>query len=473
MKIIPVILSGGSGSRLWPLSREEFPKQFLKLTNNLSLFQNTIERLKNYTFLKSPIVICNVKHRFIVAEQLREINVKNATIILEPIGKNTAPAITAASLYAQKNIVKNNERLLVLSSDHLIDNFSEFITSLKIAIDDLYSEKIFTFGIDPYEANSGYGYIEYEKTDNKISKIKKFIEKPNEAKSKELIATGNYLWNSGIFLFSPDFLINEVNLFENSMTKLVKKSLTNAKKDMDFIRLDKNYFGDIDSKSIDVAVLEKTSNAMVIPIKTKWTDLGTWSSIYSVKSKDENLNVISGDVCTHETHESLILNSGHLVATMGIKDLVIVNTKDATLVADKKSSSNLKSLFSIIAQKGFKEAKSHTKVYRPWGTYETLSITENFHIKKIIIFPGGQLSLQSHKKRAEHWVIIKGKATVTCGHKEFELGPDESTYIPKDVKHRLENKTKKNVEIVEVQSGDYFGEDDIQRFDDKYGRSLN
>ncbi len=472
MQIIPVILSGGSGSRLWPLSREQHPKQYLPLVGNNTMLQETLLRLKGLDNLADPVIICNSSHRFMVAEQLKQIDINNPTVLLEPVGKNTAPAIAAAAIYTINSAQdKKDQILLVLSADHLIEDISSFHSAIDSATKHATNGKLVTFGIAPVDANTGYGYIHKGETLNNAFTIKEFVEKPNQKDAKSFLNSGDYLWNSGMFMFKPGVFIEELSLFDNGMASLVELSVKNASSDLDFFRLDSDSFSQINGESIDYAVMEKTDKAVVIPLNANWHDIGSWSALHEISEKDESNNVIKGDVFSEQTSNSYIYASNKIIATLGIDNLVIVDTPDAILVASKDKSQDLKVITERLIQENRCEQRLHRKVYRPWGWYDSLESGSNFQVKRLHINPGEKLSLQSHKKRAEHWIVIKGVAKITCGSKIFILKENQSTYIPKKSKHRIENTHGDVLEVIEVQSGVYFGEDDIVRYHDEYGRT--
>tara|TARA_B100000795_G_C22778740_1_gene431241 strand:- start:147 stop:1547 length:1401 start_codon:yes stop_codon:yes gene_type:complete len=465
--IIPVILSGGSGSRLWPVSRTLFPKQFLSLIDTKTLFQNTVLRLpKNAA---APVIVCNEEHRFVVAEQLRQINYENNGVILEPSAKNTAPAVALAAL----NAIQNNDDpvLLVLSADHIIQNVEKFhdaINSAKIFADD---GKISLLGVRPTKAETGFGYIEVKNLSSSNSyDIKSFKEKPSLNMARKYLASDKYFWNSGIFLFKASVYLNELQKYEPEIYSACLKSCNSIKKDSDFIRIDNSYFDQCPSKSIDYAVLEKTNLGVVVPLDVNWSDIGSWSGLWDVKTKDKNENVVEGDVKLHNVNNSYIYSTNRLISAIDISDLVIIDTQDALLVSSKKSES-IKEFVNQLRQENRSEANSHRKVFRPWGYFDSVDYGENFQVKHIFVNPKSKLSLQKHQFRAEHWVVIKGKAKITCGEKIFELNENQSTYISKGEIHRLENETNTSLEIIEIQTGSYIGEDDIIRIEDDYKRS--
>ena len=465
--IVPVILSGGSGSRLWPLSRKLYPKQFLSLVNETTLFQDTIMRLPSEA--SNPLIICNEEHRFIVAEQLRQIKSKNKGIILEPIGKNTAPAIAIAAMQLLNK--KEDPILLVLSADHLIRNKKKFLNSIRIGNKIAEQGKMVSFGIQPNKPETGYGYIEVDNSvKNKYYNILSFKEKPGLESAEEYLKSGNYYWNCGIFMFKASTYLNELNKYEPDIFSICKKSCIDATRDLDFIRLDNEEFFKCPDKSIDYAVMEKTTLGVVVPFDGDWSDIGTWQSLWRSKSKDINNNVNEGDVILNNVKNSFIHSSNRLIAANDLSDIVIIDTQDALLVSSTKSSQNIKHFVEKLNNDNRNESNTHRKVYRPWGYFDSIDCGENFKVKRIFVKQGGKLSLQKHQKRSEHWVVVKGIATVTCGDKVFKLNENQSTYIPRGEIHRLENNGDKTLEIIEIQTGSYFGEDDIIRLKDEYKR---
>ena len=465
--ITPVILSGGSGTRLWPLSRKLYPKQFLKLVNDKTLFQETIQRLPKET--SSPLIICNEEHRFIVAEQLREIKSKNSGIILEPVGKNTAPAITLAALSLLEN--QNDPVLLVLSADHIIKNKIKFQRSIKTATKHAELGKMVALGIKPSKPEIGYGYIKIDNaTKNDNYKIISFIEKPSYVKAKNYFESQNYYWNSGIFLFKASTFLNELEKYEPEIYSSCKRSFTHTPKDIDFIRIDSESFTQCPDKSIDYAVMEKTNKGVVVPFNGHWSDVGSWEALWESKMKDTGNNSSEGDVILNKVNNSYIYSSNRLVTVNDVSDLVIVDTQDALLVSSKKDSQNIKEIVNKLQLQKRNEAYNHRKVYRPWGYYDSIDSGFGFQVKRIFVNPGAKLSLQKHKKRAEHWVIVKGIALITCGGEKFKLEENKSTYIPMGEIHRLENQELIPLEIIEIQTGTYLGEDDIIRLEDDYKR---
>ena len=471
MKIVPVILSGGSGTRLWPLSRQQFPKQFLSLLGNNSMFQETLLRLEGINNLSAPVVVCNDNHRFLVAEQLNQIGINNAAIILEPVGRNTAPAITAATLKIINDIDNQDSIMLVLSADHEIKNTNKFQKAINIAKTHALKGSLVTFGIVPNSANTGFGYINFsEEANSDAFEVKKFVEKPNQETAESYIKDGCYLWNSGMFMFDPNQLIKELSTHCIEIVSAVGHSFDNATQDLDFIRLESEYFKSSPSNSIDYALLEKSNNVVVVKLDADWSDVGAWSSLYDISEKDKNGNVLKGDIFEEDTFDSYIDAGSHIVATIGVSDLVIVDTPDATLIASKDKAHKVQNIVKKLQSSDREEHANNRKVFRPWGWYDSIESGLNFQVKRLHVNPGAKLSLQMHHKRAEHWVVVDGEASVTNGDKIFTLTKGESTYIPLGVTHSLENKTSQILEIIEVQSGSYLGEDDIVRFEDVYGR---
>ena len=465
--ITPVILSGGSGTRLWPLSRKLHPKQFINLVNDTTLFQDTILRLP--TNVADPLVICNEEHRFLAAEQLRQIDRESNGIILEPIGKNTAPAIALAALKFINN--GKDPLLLVLSADHLIQNIDAFHKSIEVAEKLAENNKLVTFGIVPDKAETGYGYIKAD-IDNTADyyNIQSFTEKPNQEDAQKYLDSGNYLWNSGMFMFKASIYLQELEKFEPEILTSCKKSCQTEYKDKDFIRLNNDEFRQCPEQSVDYAVMEYTKDGVVVPLDANWSDIGSWGALWDAKNKDKNGNVSEGDVILDDVKNTYTYSSNRLVSVIGISDLIIVDTQDALLVADKKYSQNIKNIVNQLKKSNRSEADNHRKVFRPWGYYDSIDADNGFQVKRILVNPGAKLSLQKHGHRAEHWVVVKGVAKVTCGDKILLLKENQSTYIPKGTIHRLENQEEIPLEIIEIQTGDYLGEDDIIRLEDDYQR---
>jgi len=470
MQITPVILSGGSGKRLWPLSRKEHPKQYLPLAGDNTMLQETILRLSGLDNLADPIIVCNADHRFLVAEQCQQIDIKNPTILLEPVGRNTAPAIAAAALQSLRD--SDSSMLLVLSADHVIQDVDAFHEAINIASQQVQSGKLATFGIVPTNANTGYGYIKSSKeSNNGAHKVEEFVEKPDLKTAESYLEQGIYLWNSGMFMFKDTTLINELTVHSLDIVNSVSDAVNNAEQDLDFIRLDKKAFESSPSDSIDYALMEKSDNVVVVPLDAQWNDIGSWSALYDIGTKDSNGNVIQGDVFIEETINTYIHANHHIVATIGVQDLVIVDTPNATLIATKDKVQEVKKIVEKLQEQGREESSCHRKVYRPWGWYDSIEVGKHFQVKRLHVNPGAKLSLQMHHQRAEHWVVVSGTATTINGEDTLTLKEGESTYIPVGTTHGLENKTNQPLEIIEVQSGTYLGEDDIVRFEDIYGRA--
>lgn len=486
--IIPLILAGGSGTRLWPLSRELLPKQLLNLTDERTMLQNTILRLNGLESLASPVVVCNEEHRFMVAEQLRDISVKPLSIILEPVGRNTAPAIAAGALKALDILNENSGRLikdnsepilLILPADHIINNIEAFHKAVMLGSRYAAQDYLITFGIVPDGPETGYGYIKKGKNLDAVGAaselngagvIERFVEKPDLETAKSYVESGKYFWNSGMFMFKASLILKELEKYELNMLTACQDAVNNGKEDLDFFRLDRASFQTIRSDSIDYAVMEKTDKGVIIPLSAGWNDLGSWDALWQTGVKDQNHNVIRGDVLLADVKNSYIHAQNRLIAAVGLEDHVIVETKDAVLVAHRNKVQDVKKLVSQLKVGSRGEAVSHSKVFRPWGSYETIDIEKRFQVKRITVKPGAKLSLQKHYHRAEHWTVVSGTAIVTKGDEEIMLTENESTYISPGTVHRLENPGKIQLELIEVQSGSYLGEDDIVRFDDIYGR---
>lgn len=468
--IIPVLLSGGVGSRLWPLSRELHPKQFLPLVGDLSMLEQTVERIAALEGAGAPIVVCNDEHRFMVAEQLRQLNTEAESIILEPVGRNTAPAVAVAARRALQ--VDAEAVLLVLPADHVVKDVAAFAQAVNVGLPQARSGKLVTFGIVPESPETGYGYIRRGENDTDgCFSIAEFVEKPTLDIAQQYVASGDYFWNSGMFLLDARTYLDELQAFAPDILVAVDAAVANAGSDLDFLRLSSEHFSACPSDSIDYAVMEKTTRGMVVPLSCGWSDVGSWSSLWEVEDKDQDGNVAKGDVILEDSSDSYIISNSRLVTTLGIDGLVVVETADAVLVAEKSKVQNVKTIVNQLKELQRIEVNAHTKMYRPWGSYESLAMADRFQVKRIIVNPGQQLSLQLHHHRAEHWIVVSGTALVTCGEKEFVLSEDQSTYIPLGTKHRLANNGVIPLELIEVQSGSYLGEDDIVRFQDIYGRS--
>ncbi len=470
--IIPVIMCGGSGTRLWPLSRAQFPKQFLPLVNDTSMLQDTLARLPSQH--QAPVFICNEDHRFLVAEQVKQVNCGKATILLEPKGRNTAPAVALAALNALTD--NDDALLLVLAADHVIKDTTAFHQAVNVATVAAEQGKLVTFGIVPTHAETGYGYIQKgskqeEQQGNDIYQVAKFVEKPNAATAQDYLDSGDYLWNSGMFLFKASRYLAELEKFRPDILSACRASMAKVEKDLDFTRPDKESFLQCADESIDYAVMEKTADAVVVPLDAGWSDVGSYSALWEVCQQDEHRNVIKGDVIAHDTSNSYIHSQNKLIATLGVDNLVIIDTPDAVLIANKDKVQNVKEIVNELKAKQRPESTIHREVYRPWGKYDSVDNGERFQVKRITVNPGAKLSVQMHHHRAEHWIIVSGTAKITLDEKTFLLSENQSTYIPIGVVHALENPGKLPLEMIEVQSGSYLGEDDIVRFEDKYGRA--
>lgn len=467
--ILPVIMAGGTGSRLWPLSRQLNPKQFLKLCGDTTLLQQTLSRM-NGLETGVPAVICNEDHRFMVAEQLRQANINGASILLEPVGRNTAPAIALAALNASQS--GQDPLLLVLAADHFMADVPAFHRSVVEAAKLAEQDKLVTFGIVPTHAETGYGYIQRGTAINGQGyQVARFVEKPDHARAEEYLNSGDYYWNSGMFMFKASIYLKALAEHRPDILEACKKALAQGQQDMDFIRVDAAAFAECPDDSIDYAVMEKTTDAAVIPLDAGWSDIGSWSALWEIGNKDTQGNVCKGDVLTFDSHNSLIHAENKLVATVGVENLIVVETKDAVLVAHKDRVQDVKKVVEAIKQDGRHEHMNHREVYRPWGVYDSIENGERYQVKRITVKPGAKLSVQMHHHRAEHWVVVSGTAKVTNGDKTFLVTENESTFIPIGEIHALENPGKIPLELIEVQSGSYLGEDDIVRFEDQYGRA--
>ena len=481
-KLIPVILSGGSGTRLWPLSRENHPKQFLPVTGEKTLLQQTVLRLSGIGFhtndIPPPIVVCNEEHRFLVAEQLREVDVAASNIILEPVGRNTAPALTIAALH----IADPDAVMLVMPADHDIKNVSAFHNAVAEGIKQTEQGYMVTFGIVPISPETGYGYIKSgdKLEDSTGMKLVAFVEKPSREKAEEYLAQRGYFWNSGMFMMKASTWLEAIGKYRPEILDSCQLACEQAVKDTDFMRLDADKFSSCPSDSIDYAVMEKVvsgveeirHSAVVIPLDAGWSDVGSWPALWEIQDKDKAGNVTQGDVLLQDTKNSLLISNDRLVAAVGVEDIVLVETADAILVAHKNSAQDVKLIANTLKANGRDEHAIHRCTHRPWGSYEGIDFGSRFQVKRITVKPGASLSLQMHYHRAEHWVVVSGTAKVTRGNEEIILAENQSTYIPLGVVHRLENPGSIPLEMIEVQSGSYLGEDDIVRLDDVYGREI-
>ena len=466
--MIPVILSGGSGTRLWPLSRKHYPKQFLPLVSSYTMVQETLLRLTGIKGIKPPIAVCNEDHRFMMAEQLWDIDATPAAIILEPIGRNTAPAVAMAALTA----ASEDDVLLILPADHVITNLPAFHQAIAEAKKLAKKGFLVTFGVVPTEPETGYGYIKRDTVEHGDAYgVASFVEKPDLETAKAYLESGAYYWNSGMFAFKAESFLKELEKYNPTMLESCKQALKNAKVDSDFIRLDKDIFSTCPADSIDYAVMEKTDKAVVIPLEAGWNDVGSWSALWDVREKDTFGNAINGDVFTIDTKNSLIHAHSKMVAVIGVENLVVVETSDALLISSKDRVQDVKEIVRRLNEQKRSEAEVHRKAYRPWGHYDLVDSGERHKTKRIVVNPGAKLSLQKHHHRAEHWVVVRGTALITKGEEKLLITENESTYIPLGIVHCLENPGVIPLEIVEVQSGSYLGEDDIVRLDDQYGRA--
>jgi mannose-1-phosphate guanylyltransferase/mannose-6-phosphate isomerase len=467
-----VILSGGAGTRLWPLSREMYPKQLLALTGKHTMLQDTVTRLSGIPGAKPPIVVCNEAHRFTVAEQIRALGEQAAAILLEPAGRNTAPAVALAALKALE--IDPEAILVVAPADHVIRDARAFQAAAETAARLAEHGKLITFGIVAHAPETGYGYIRRGEGrgegNGPAYPVAQFIEKPPLDVAAQFVASGDYFWNSGMFVFKAARYLAELEAFAPDILEASRKAFQAARTDLDFVRIDKAAFDECRSESIDYAVMEKTRDALVLPLDAGWSDVGSWSSLFDALPADAEGNVLQGDVLVHDTHDCYVHSTSRLVAAVGMDDHVIVETKDAVLVAPKGRVQDVKDLVAKIKKSGRSESSLHREVFRPWGSYDSIDNGDRFQVKRLSVKPGGVLSLQMHHHRAEHWIVVQGTARITCNDKTFLLSENESTYIPIGATHRIENPGKMPLHIVEVQSGSYLGEDDIVRFEDNYGR---
>jgi len=469
--LIPLILSGGSGTRLWPVSRKNLPKQFLALAGKGTLFQQTIARTRQLPDLAAPIVVASEDHRFLAADQLLEAGIDDATIVLEPLARNTAPAIALGALQALERDA--NAVLLVLPADHLIGDTNAFVEAVKQALPLAAQGWLVTFGIRPDRPETGFGYIRRaEAIGSDGYRVEQFVEKPDLSTAEAYLADGSYDWNSGMFLFKASRYLEELAAHAPVMLAAVREAHAKASADLDFVRIDRDAFALVPDDSIDYAVMEKTQRATVIPVSCAWSDIGSWSALWLTGDKDAQGNLCEGDTMTVDTHNSLLRSHDrHLIATVGVDNLIVVTTPDATLVAHRDAAQDVKKIVEQLKAANRSEHSLHRVVHRPWGSYDSLEAGERFQVKRIVVKPSASLSLQKHHHRAEHWIVVSGTAEVTCDDKVFLLSENQSTYIPLGSKHRLRNPGKTPLELIEVQSGSYLGEDDIVRFDDVYGRA--
>jgi mannose-1-phosphate guanylyltransferase/mannose-6-phosphate isomerase len=477
----PVILSGGSGTRLWPLSREHYPKQLLCFAGERSLLQETVLRAgQSAAEVAAPLIVCNEEHRFLVAEQVRELGTVAGGIILEPVGRNTAPALTLAALAMEKQ--DNDAVMVVMPADHVVRDGKAFAAAVSGAAALAEAGYLVTFGIVPTGPETGYGYIKVGGPiagGAKALELAAFIEKPDLATAEAYLAAGDYLWNSGMFVMRPSVWLQAIDRFRPDILAACRNAFDGGSRDRDFFRVDKAAFTDCPGDSIDYAVMEKVTagqgdlRAAVVPLSAGWSDVGAWPAIWEVGAPDADGNVARGDVLTHGTRNSLLFAEHRLLAGVGLEDMVVVETADAVMVAPKSQAQEVKKIVERLRAENRSERLSHRRVHRPWGTYEGIDAGDRFQVKRIVVKPNASLSLQMHHHRAEHWVVVRGTARVTCGEKVFLLSENQSTYIPIGEKHRLENPGTIPLEIIEVQSGSYLGEDDIVRYEDVYGRKAD
>ena len=469
--LIPVILSGGSGTRLWPLSRELYPKQLLPLVSKGTMLQETLARVQGVEGVGAPVVVCNESHRFLVAEQLREINAKPQSILLEPIGRNTAPAVAIAAMAAVSAAESNSDSiLLVLPADHVIRNVAAFRAAVAIGRKAAEQGKLVTFGVVPDKPETGYGYIKRSAGEGPTFPIAQFVEKPDLATAARYVESKEYFWNSGMFMFRATAFLDELRSLAPDIYDACAQAFTAAKHDLDFTRLPAKEFGACRSDSIDYAVMEKTRHGVVVPLDAGWSDVGSWSALHEAVPGDDNNNVCIGDVLIEDTHGCYLQSTSRLLATVGLKDHVVVETKDAVLVAPKDRVQDVKALVNQLKKQGRYETSLHREVFRPWGSYDSIDSGERFQVKRLTVKPGAEMSLQMHHHRAEHWIVVSGTARITRDDETFLLEENQSTYIPLGARHRIANPGKIPLHIIEVQSGTYLGEDDIVRFEDRYGR---
>lgn len=462
--VVPVVLSGGSGSRLWPKSRQFYPKQLHKLYGDCTMLQHTLKRVDH---LGEPIIICNNEQRFMVADQVQAIG-QTAQIILEPIARNTAPAIAVAALSALNT--SKDAIIVVLAADHLIENTEEFRRCLSIAISAAAQQKLVTFGVVPTKPETGYGYIKTATSDGDVKSVLQFVEKPNRELAEEYLAAGCYYWNSGMFVFPAAVLIDELSRLQPDMVQDARASLANAQKDLDFVRLSAANFGKCSNISIDYALMEHTANAWCLPLSAGWSDLGSWDAVWDVTQKDDRGNSLEGDVILEDCNDCFVMADTRLVTLLGVNNLAVIETADGVLVVDKNRSQDVKNIVSILQAQNRQEYSLHREVHRPWGSYDSVDGGERYQVKHINVKPGASLSLQMHHHRAEHWVVVAGTALIQKGNQELLLTENQSIYIPIGEMHRIHNPGKVSLHIIEVQTGSYLGEDDIVRFEDGYGR---
>lgn len=469
--LIPIVLSGGSGTRLWPLSRELYPKQLLPLVGKGTMLQETLARVSGMAEVGAPVVVCNEQHRFLVAEQLLERACTPEAIVLEPVGRNTAPAVAVAALVALASRSSGEHAvLLILPADHVIRDVKAFQAAVAVGHKAAQAGKLVTFGVVARKPETGYGYIRRGDGAGPDYPVAEFVEKPDLATAEQYVASGRYFWNSGMFMFRARTVLEELKQHAPAIYEACVASVNAAKNDLDFTRLPSKEFSACPSDSIDYAVMEKTKQAVVVPLDAGWSDVGSWSALHEAVPADGDGNVQIGDVLTSDTQGCYLHSTSRLVATIGLKDHVVVETKDAVLVAPKDRVQDVKNLVALLKKQGRYETSLHREVFRPWGSYDSIDAGDRFQVKRLVVKPGASLSLQLHHHRAEHWVVVSGTARITCNDKVFLLEENQSTFIPIGSKHRIDNPGKIPLHIIEVQSGSYLGEDDIVRFEDVYGR---
>lgn len=467
--LIPVILSGGSGTRLWPLSRKHYPKQFIPLLGEQSMFQRTLERVAPLCQEAPVIIVCNHEHRFMVAEQLGSAAGVDARILLEPVGRNTAPAVAVGAIEALKD--SDDALLLVLPADHLIKDQQAFLQAIEQGREAAAAGQMVTFGILPTRPETGYGYIRASKDDGAVRTVQQFVEKPDQELARSYLESGEYFWNSGMFLFRADRYLAELEEYEPHMHAACRAACQDASRDLDFIRLGAEAFASSVSNSIDYAIMERTPHAVVVPLDAGWSDVGSWDVLQEVDAVDERGNVVIGDVLVDGSSNCYLRAESRLLATVGLHNHIVIETADAVLVADRSEAQEIKALVDTLQLRGRPESDEHQRVLRPWGAYECIAQAQRFQVKRIVVKPGEQLSLQMHHHRAEHWIVVRGTARVHRGEESFLLSEDQSAYIPLGTLHRLENPGVIPLELIEVQTGSYLGEDDIVRLEDTYGRA--
>jgi mannose-1-phosphate guanylyltransferase len=473
--LVPVILCGGTGTRLWPLSRATYPKQYWPLagTGGETLLQQTQQRLEGLPGLASPLLICNEDHRFVVAEQMRQIGVSPAAILLEPLGRNTAPAVAVAALQATAG--GQDPLLLVLAADHVIRDAAQFRATVEVGVPAAQAGQLVTFGIVPLGPETGYGYIEASQPlQAELTApvpICRFVEKPDLATAEQFLTTGRFTWNSGMFLFKASAILAELERLAPEVVSACRSAMEHESPDLDFLRLEREAFTSCPSVALDVAVMEKTDRGAVLPLDAGWSDVGSWSALWETSDQDDDGNVLRGRVISQASRNCYLRSEHRLVVGLGVEDLVVVETDDVVLVAHRDRAQEIKSVVQRLEAAGARESQAHRRIYRPWGSYDGVTEGDRWQVKKIVVKPGASLSLQMHHHRAEHWVVVGGTAVVEKNGVEELVGENQSTYIPLGCRHRLTNPGKIPVELIEVQSGPYLGEDDIVRFEDRYGRS--